>query len=386
MSESADPNLSAREALDRAMLDRAARAALRAAGDVEPNPLVGCVIADSSGRLVGIGHHRRFGGPHAEIEALADAARRGRDVRGATAWVTLEPCRGVGKTGPCADALLRAGVREVVFAAHDPAPKGRGGADALRDGGVLARLSLASPLATSTSAAHRKRSERSGPWVIAKWAQTPSGSFVADHGRWISGPASLRRVHRLRARVDAVVVGVGTVLADDPLLTARGAARVRRLARRVVLDSTLRTPLHSALVRTAHEAPLTIVTLAGAPSDRAAALRAAGAELLTTPPDAQGRVDAAGALALLAEGHGAAVILLECGPTLLSECLRRGLLDEAWAFVGGAADAPADLRSVADEHGYERALRRRSGADALLIYRPPAPTPSGVSSAGHSPR
>lgn len=368
MSDSADP----RARLDRAMLDRAARAALRAAGDAEPNPLVGCVLADASGRVIGMGHHKRCGGAHAEIEALADAARRGEDPRGCTAWVTLEPCRGAGRTGPCADALLRAGVAEVVYASDDPAPKGLGGADAIRAGGCAARRSDASPLATSLARPHLKRTLRAQPWVIAKWAQTPDGRFVADEGRWISCPASLRRVHQLRSRVDMVIVGVGTVLADDPLLTARGVARVRRVARRVVLDTHLRTPPTSALVRSMDAAPLTIVAGAAVRhADRAQALRAAGAEVIEAPLDIAGRVDAGEALAALTALHNPSTVLLEAGPTLLHEFLRRRLADEAWAFVGGA---PAARASAADDHGYRLCAARRSGADALLIYSaPPSP-------------
>ncbi len=380
MSDSADP----RAQLDRAMLDRAARAALRAAGDAEPNPLVGCVLADASGRVIGMGHHKRCGGAHAEVEALADAARRGEDPRGCTAWVTLEPCRGVGRTGPCADALLRAGVVEVVYASDDPAPKGLGGADALRAGGCAARRSDASPLATSLARPHLKRTLRGLPWVIAKWAQTPDGRFVADEGRWISCPASLRRVHRLRARVDMVIVGVGTVLADDPLLTARGVARVRRVARRVVFDTQLRTPITSALVGSIDAAPLTIVAGASAATrnpDRARALHAAGAELIEAPLDSAGRVDAGEALALLSTRHNPATVLLEAGPTLLNEFLRRRLVDEAWAFIGGD---PAAQTSLADSHGYTRCMSRRSGVDALLIYGA-APAGAGVGSGASSP-
>lgn len=373
------------------MLDLAARAALRAAGDAEPNPLVGCVLTNSAGSIIGIGHHRRFGGPHAEIEALADAVRRGNSARGATAWVTLEPCRGTGKTGPCTDALLRAGVSRVVYASADPAPKGAGGAETLRAAGLNVRLSDASPLASFLAAPHLKRTATGMPWVIAKWAQTREGRFVAESGRWISCPASLRRVHRLRARVDMIITGVGSVLADDPLLTARNVPRVRRLARRVIFDTHLRTPLGAALVQSAREAPLTILTGAAAMAaraDHAAALRAAGAEIIETPVGASVRLDAGAALGLLNTRYAPANILLETGPGLLHEFLALRLADEAWAFIGGEAGSAHTPGSIADEHGYRLLAARRSGVDALLIYgapEAPAPNPSGVSRAGHSP-
>lgn len=373
------------------MLDLAARAALRAAGDAEPNPLVGCVLTNGAGAIIGVGHHRRFGGPHAEIEALRDAERRGNSPRGATAWVTLEPCRGTGKTGPCTDALLRAGVSRVVYASADPAPKGVGGADALRAAGLTVRLSDASPLASFLAQPHLKRSAAGMPWIIAKWAQTREGRFVADSGRWISCPASLRRVHRLRARVDMIITGVGSVLADDPLLTARNVPRVRRLARRVIFDTQLRTPLDAALVRSARDVPLTILAGGSALStraDHAASLRAAGAEIIETPLGASVRLDAAAALGLLNARYAPANILLETGPGLLQEFLALRLADEAWAFIGGEAGAAHTPASIADEHGYRLLAARRSGVDALLIYgvpETPAPNPSGVSSAGHSP-
>ncbi len=387
------------------MLDLAARHAVRAWGRVEPNPLVGCVLARRLGgaslrrigpgagairdvaslgwEVLGVGHHRRFGGAHAEAEALRNAAARGADARGSTAWVTLEPCDHTGKTGPCSRALLEAGVAEVVYARRDPNPISRGGAETLARAGALARESGASAaairLAQPFVAALRGRT----PWVIAKWAQTPDGRLATRPGepRWISCEASRRRVHGVRARVGAIVTGVGTVLTDDPLLTVRGgrALRGRAPAVRVVLDSSLRTPVGSAIVRSAREAPLVIVCARGAlaaHAGRAAALAGAGAEVVEGAGHGD-RPDFGGALAAL-RGRGVHQALLEAGPTLLATAFDNGLVDEAWAFVGaGAALTPAEVDracalaapALADTARWERALAARSGLDALAVWR-----------------
>ncbi len=363
---------------DRDLLRRAALGALRAAGDAEPNPLVGCILTDAHGAVIGLGHHRRFGGPHAEIEALRDAARRGIDTAGATAHVTLEPCQGTGKTGPCTDALVRAGVKRVVVAASDPHPKGAGGAEALRRAGVEVRFTDASPFATWLSAPHRKRTTQGMPWVIAKWAETADGRIHSVPGaeRWISCPQSLRRVHRLRARVDMIITGIGTVLADDPLLTARDIPRLRRVARRVVLDPSLRTPPTSKLVRSVQLAPLTIVGEASKHAPQAEALRRAGAEVLDCPTDAPG------ALRALRGAYAPATIMLESGPKLLQAFLRAGLVDEAWVFI---APGPRENETPAliDPAKHTLLVRRRSGVDSMLVYG--ATGWLGASSSGHAP-
>ncbi|MBC7833652.1 MAG: bifunctional diaminohydroxyphosphoribosylaminopyrimidine deaminase/5-amino-6-(5-phosphoribosylamino)uracil reductase RibD, partial [Phycisphaerales bacterium] len=238
--------------VDKRFLDLAARAALRAAGHVEPNPMVGAVIV-KEGKPIGIGHHLRFGGPHAEPLALADCASRGHDPRGGTLYVTLEPCSGYGKQPPCTLAVLGAGIKEVVFARADPNPLKAGGAAQLESLGVKSRLSPASPLASSLSDAFVTRLHHGRPLVIAKWAQTIDGRVATRAGdsKWISSSASRCAVHRLRARVDVVLTGSGTIIADDPMLTGRDIYLARRRAVRVIVDSTLRTPLESQIIRTA---------------------------------------------------------------------------------------------------------------------------------------
>lgn len=322
------------------MLDLAARLALRGLGDVEPNPMVGAVLV-RDGRVIGAGHHRRFGGPHAEREALEDAARRGEDARGATLYVTLEPCGHSGKQPPCTEAIIRAGVARVVYAAPDPHPEARGGAERLRGVGVEAVLSDESTLATGVSAPFRKRVSTGMPWVIAKWAQTIDGRVATRSGesRWISSDLSRSRVHALRAKADVILTGIGTVLADNPALTARGVRRVRRVARRVVADSDLDIPHESVLVRTAAEAPVTVACLAELKSaaisrDRCRELEARGVDVLGVPEAAGGhRIDIRALLRLLVERYNVTTVLVEAGPALLGSLFEAQAVDLAIVYV-----------------------------------------------------
>ncbi len=363
------------------MLDLAARAAWRGLGDVEPNPPVGCVIGTASGEIISIGHHRKFGGVHAEVEALARAGSR---ARGATAWVTLEPCNHAGKTGPCAAALVDAGIVEVVIAHRDPNPAASGGGEALEQRGVRVRYSLASRAAAEISDAFVHRVHTGRPWVIGKWAMTVDGKVATRTGesKWISGPAARARVHRLRSRVDVIMTGIGTVLADDPLLTARGVARVRRVAARVVVDPSLRIPEGSALVRTAREAPVVVVvearSMSGRNAEKAERLRSAGVRVEVMTGQEEGRVCLEGLLRWLGSELGATRVEVEAGPGLTGALVREGLLDEAWVFVGGRllgddrAPGPASGRAL--EHLSEatamRLVRSRDvGGDAWIVWK-----------------
>jgi len=357
------------------MLNLAARMALRAFGDAEPNPMVGAVIV-RDGVVIGLGHHRRFGGPHAEREALADCRRRGHDPRGTTVFVTLEPCCHHGKQPPCTDALIEAGVARVVFARPDPHETSGGGADVLRRAGVECEACEDSALAARVSDPFVKRITTGLPWVIAKWAQTADGSLVSREGepRWISCEASRRRVHRLRARVDAVVTGIGTVLADDPMLTARGV-RVHRVARRVVIDARLETPPACALVRTAREVPTAIVAAGEPPSAARRVMESAGVSVVAV--GGSGRVDAQAAMRLLVERFGVTTVLLEAGPRLLASMFEAGLVDAA--LVHAAPPGRCDTAPLTpDEDGLRRAVgdpgrltlvrTRRTGVDVERWY------------------
>ncbi len=259
------------ETADREMMQRALRLAARAQGYVEPNPMVGCVLV-RAGRIVGEGYHRRFGGPHAEVHALRQA---GAAARGATAYVTLEPCCHHGKTPPCVDALLAAGVKRVVAAMRDPNPAVRGrGFRVLRAAGVQVEIGLLEAEALRLTAPFCKIIRTRRPWVLLKWAQSVDGRIATRAGdsRWISDEAARRHAHAVRGRVDAVIVGVGTVLADDPLLTCR-LAPARRVATRVILDTHLRTPADAAVVRTARDVPTLVLCGRAAATRRAVAAR-----------------------------------------------------------------------------------------------------------------
>ena len=374
--------------IDEMMLRRAALAGLRGSGFVEPNPMVGCVVGTTDGRVLGTGHHRRYGGAHAEVEALAACHANGYDPRGATAWVTLEPCDHQGKTGPCTRALLEAGIVRVVAARRDPNPVAAGGAERLRAAGVACEFSGACAMATRLADPWEKRLRTGLPWVIAKWAQSIDGKIAtrAGESKWISCATSRRMVHRLRGRMDAVVTGIGTVLADDPLLTARGVA-TRRVARRVVVDPSLRIPMWSALVRSAREVPLTVACGVGAVGDedgmkrrdgeKIRALRAAGVDVLEIPA-ASGRLALDDVLRWLVSEHDVTNVMVEAGPGLVGSLMSAGLVDEMLVFVGSmvlgdeAALGPARVEgdgSLGDARRWELAWVKRVGVDVVMRYR-----------------
>ena len=295
-------------------LRAAARLARRGAGRVSPNPMVGCVIVLAGGEVIGAGHHRAFGGPHAEAEALASCARRGVDVRGATVYVTLEPCAHEGKTPACAAALVRAGAGEVVVAARDPGEAARGGFGVLEAAGVRCRAAREA-LAVRVGAGHLSHAAGGLPFVTCKWAQTVDGFVAGRDGesKWISGERSRRLVHRLRGRADAVIVGAGTARADDPLLTARGV-RVRRRAVRAVFDSGCSLPIESKLARSVDAGPVVVVCARGAAeSAKAAALRELGVEVIGVE-EREGRVCVRAGLRALAERFDVREALCEAGP------------------------------------------------------------------------
>lgn len=336
-----------------------------------------------AGCVLGEGHHARCGGAHAERVAIADALRRGCDLRGATLYVTLAPCCGTGRTPPCTDAIIEAGVARVVFAREDAHPKGRDARRVLEAAGVRVDL-LPEPAALAVGESFAHRVERGLPWVIAKWAQSVDGRIATSSGesRWISGERSRAMVHRERGRVDAILTGIGTVLADDPLLTARGVRR-RRVALRVVLDRRLRLPLRSRLVASARDVPLIVFAEADRiGSESAAALRGSGVELRTIDrsPTALATV-----LRGLAATDGVSTLLVEAGPKLLGALLREGLLCEAWIFtagrmfgddlapgpVGGGSAAPdfAGATGLATAPRFRLVDLRRRGGDAMSLWR-----------------
>ena len=348
------------DALDLPMMARAVALARKGEGRVEPNPMVGCVIV-RDGRVIGEGCHRRFGGPHAEIEALRACKV---SPRGATAYVSLEPCCHHGKTPPCTDALISARLSRVVVAARDPSPAIHGrGIRRLRSAGIEVRTGVLEQEAAEVLAPFTTRVTLRRPYVIAKWAQSLDGKLATQTGdsRWISCEASRRRVHRLRARVDAILVGSGTVLADDPLLTARGVRLCRR-AIRVVLDGRLRLPNKCQLEVTAGDVPtLVMTTTAQAATRKANALRRRGAEVIACRAR-NGRLVLADALRKLAK-RDVTNVLVEGGPTILTALFEAGLVDEAFVFTAplllGGRRAPGVLGGRGVKH-LSAAIKPRS--------------------------
>lgn len=333
------------------MLDRAARLAMLGIGNIGDGALVGCVIARGD-RVLGVGAHRRYGGRHAETRALDFARANGHDVRGATAFVTLEPCAHTGKQPPCTDALVEASIGEVVYAAADPNDLARGGAAVLDNAGIRVRQSDASPLAIAVSAPFRQRIQQGRPWVITKWAQTLDGRIATRAGdsQWISNASSRRRVHALRGRVDAILTGMGTVMADDPALTPRhGNPRTRPI--RVVLDADLDIPLDRQLVQTAKDTPTIIcceakLATADISETKRAELAKAGCRILGCPAG-PGGLDLSETLKLLYKEAGVCTVMVEGGAGLLGSMFEAGVVDTAIAYIAPLLLGDELARSVA---------------------------------------
>jgi diaminohydroxyphosphoribosylaminopyrimidine deaminase/5-amino-6-(5-phosphoribosylamino)uracil reductase len=328
---------------DRAYMRRALDLARRGWGQTAPNPMVGAVVV-RDGDVVGEGFHARFGDEHAEVAALRAAGER---AHGATLYVTLEPCAHHGKTPPCADATIAAGIARVVAATEDPNPLAAGGAGRLRGAGIDVEIGLEADAARELNAPFFNRRDR--PWVILKLATSVDGA-IADAARergaarrWLTGPEARKDVHRMRAGVDAIAVGVGTVLTDDPLLTVRDAPSPRVPPRRIVFDSELRTPLGAAVVRGARLAPTTIVArhIIHARHD---ALTKAGVDV---------RVHETLSDALAAFGKdGIRALLVEGGARLAASLLEQGMVDRLVIFQApvvlgeGALNAFAHVSST----------------------------------------
>jgi diaminohydroxyphosphoribosylaminopyrimidine deaminase/5-amino-6-(5-phosphoribosylamino)uracil reductase len=307
-------------------MGRAFELAERGRGYVEPNPVVGAVLV-RDGAVVGEGWHQRFGEAHAEINALVAAGER---ARGATLYVTLEPCCHHGKTPPCTDALIRAGVARVVAALRDPFPQVAGqGAARLHAAGIAVDMNIREAEARRLNAPYLTLLTRGRPYVHAKWAMTLDGKIATRTGdsKWISNRGSRQKVHELRGRMDGIIIGIGTALADDPLLTARPPGP--RTAARIVLDTRARLPATSQLVQTAREAPLLIVT---APSV-AVPFAGTGVQLLPIPgADPSGRLDVRMLLQELGRRR-MTNILVEGGSEVFGSFRDADAIDEVHVFV-----------------------------------------------------
>lgn len=296
-----------------------------------PNPRVGCCIVDASGALLGQGYTQRAGGAHAEIMALRDAAQQGRDVRGATAYVTLEPCAHHGRTGPCCDALIHAGIARVVAASGDPNPLVAGeGFRRLRHAGIAVETGLLDQESRSLNVGFFSRIERQRPWVRLKIAASLDGHTALPNGKsqWITSPQARTDGHAWRARACAVLTGVGTVLSDDPLLTVREVATPRQPIL-VVVDSQLKTPPCAKLLTAAR--PVLIYTVQEPTCEKAQALTAAGAQVISTGA-VEGRVDLHGMLLDLAKRE-INELHVEAGATLNGALLKANLADECLVYM-----------------------------------------------------
>jgi len=337
---------------DARWMQRALELAVRGRYGTSPNPMVGAVVVDAQSRLAGEGFHATFGGPHAETVALGAAAQRARD---GTLYVTLEPCAHFGKTPPCTDAIVAAGVRRVVIALRDPSPTAGGGVERLREHGIAVDMAGDREARAARTLNRRwlRWAEDRRPWVTLKAAVSLDGRIATATGQsqWITSSEARRRGLEMREEHDAMLVGVGTVLADNPLLTRRlGLARARAW-RRVILDSTLRTPSHANVV--SNDPELTVIAhTEAAPTEERYRLERAGVTLVSMPSHDGDLVDVESLLRWLAD-HDVAALLVEGGARVHGSFADAGLVDEAVFFVapmilGGAAPCAVAGRGVAE--------------------------------------
>lgn len=317
-----------------------------------PNPPVGAVLVGDDGEVVAAAHHERAGEPHAEERVLAEA---GDAAAGGTLYVTLEPCNHTGKRPPCVDAILQAGLSRVVIGCADPNPSvSGGGADRLAEAGLEVELGVEQAAAEEAISAWNTFITLGRPHVALKLALSLDGRIATRTGasKWVTGPGARQKVQELRARRDAVAVGIGTVIADDPRLTVREAPAelVNRTPSRVVFDSHLRIPIKSRLVQTANDIPTWIIAGAEAPEDVGQALVDAGCAVVRVALSAEGRVDVGAALRLLAS-HGIVSMLVEGGAELAGSLLASRLADELHVFVAPLLLGPRGRPGAVDWAG-----------------------------------
>jgi diaminohydroxyphosphoribosylaminopyrimidine deaminase / 5-amino-6-(5-phosphoribosylamino)uracil reductase len=346
--------------------------------EAAPNPMVGCVLLDANGAKVGEGYHARPGEGHAEVNALAVAGNR---ARGGAAYVTLEPCSFHGRTPPCADALITAGLSRVVIAMADPDERVSGsGIERLRAAGISVEIGLCEAEARRLNRAYIRHRTTGLPLVTLKTAMTLDGRIatVSGDSRWITSPLTRLWVHRqLRARIPAILVGIGTVLADDPALTVRLPHRPdARNPWRIVVDSHLRTPFESKVVVQGAKDGKTRIAYVDDPNGRSERLKQSGASLMRLPPDKHGRVYIPALMEIIGSELPATGVLVEGGAEIAAAFMEQRLVDEYICTIGpkivGGAGAPgpiggSGLASVMGEAVECTGFRvRRSGPDAVL--------------------
>ena len=357
---------------DSVYMRRALDLARKGWGQTAPNPMVGAVVV-RDGAIVGEGYHQRYGEAHAEVNAL-DAAR-GR-TRDATIYVTLEPCNHHGKTPPCVNAIIDAGINRVVAAVRDPSIVASGGAERLRQAGIRVDIGVEREAACELNAPFFAAGIYHRPWVTLKLALSADGAVADPAGvhRWITGPESRREVHRMRANSDAILVGIGTVLADDPELTVRDVSAPRVPPLRVVLDSDLRMPVDSKLVKTAGAIPTLALVKNPFSTKSVARLRNAGLRVRLTGE--QNDRSLGGLLQVLRSADAVRSLLVEAGPRVAGSFLGQSLVDRLVIFqsplvLGDRAPKAFEFAPP----GFEASLascriveQRQSGDDVMTIY------------------
>jgi diaminohydroxyphosphoribosylaminopyrimidine deaminase/5-amino-6-(5-phosphoribosylamino)uracil reductase len=355
--------------LDEQYMRQALRLARRGLGRVSPNPMVGAVIV-KGGRVIARGYHRYFGVDHAEVDALKRAVE---DVSGATLYVTLEPCRHWGKTPPCTDAIIKAKIARVVVGMLDPFPEMSGKSiELLKRQGIKTVVGVLENECRALNEVYLKYTISGLPYVTVKWAQTLDGKIATAAGdsKWISSAPSLKLAHKLRATHDAVLVGVNTVIKDDPELTTRLVKG--RNPVRVILDSRLRIPLDSKVLANQAAAKTLVASTPAAPQEKLAALKKMGIEVLTVPPDATGRVDLKALLKTLAQRQISSV-LVEGSAQTITSFLRLGLADKIICIVapklmGAGISAVGELNITDVSRTLKLTFKRvyRSGVDIVV--------------------
>jgi diaminohydroxyphosphoribosylaminopyrimidine deaminase/5-amino-6-(5-phosphoribosylamino)uracil reductase len=357
-------------------MEMALKLAQRGIGEVEPNPAVGAILVKGD-QIIGKGWHKKFGGPHAEINALEDCKRSGVSPQGATMYVTLEPCCHQGKTAPCTDAIIAAELAKVVVAMIDPSETARGrGVEQLRNAAIEVQTGVCETQARLLNAPFVKFATTGKCWVILKWAQSIDGKVAwADRttGRgWISGEESRKDVHKLRRRVQGVLVGIGTVLADDPLLTARPGKGKKPI--RIVLDSHLKVPADCKLLATTIKAPVLIVTSSEAVRANplvAEKIAQKGAELLAVPVE-QNKCDINFLMDELSK-RSIGQLLVEGGPTVITSFLKKQLADEIVVYIApkilgaqGSVDITKSMAELSKAVGLHYVDIKRFGDDVRI--------------------
>lgn len=357
---------------DAEMMAIALRMAKRGLGLVAPNPAVGAVIAnETTGEVIARGWTQPGGRPHAETEALLRAGKR---AQGATIYVTLEPCSHHGKTGPCADAIVQAGIKRAVVAIEDPDGRVAGrGLQRLRGGGIEVATGLLAEEARWITLGHILRVTERRPFVQAKLAVSGDGEVPrGDDGRpaWVTGELARAYGAMLRAEADAILVGSRTVVDDDPQLTCRLPGLAGRSPVRVVLSSSLNLPLASQLFATARDVPVWVITSSKAPYEKAEAIAATGAEVLPIDMEAEGDLDLSAVLALLAD-RGITRLLVEGGPRIWRGFSDSGLVDEAFVFQGQSPrpDARAAAAPFIKLDGFTLSAELNLANDTLGVFR-----------------